>query len=207
MKKKAVCHWLATFKAKASRLFPTRQRPPESFNSAWGTSNSRNALAIKKQASYGSSDAHVYDVRPRKDHRGFDLISDALPFGRLWYGEPSAVSNAIGYAMQSNSKTYGITRLDTQCSVRKRRFVWRSERAHWGSWFVKYWKIIADRLSQAGWSLGWVSAIDSEGRTIWIVDAHRDNGKRFVVHAEEKLRAFLELQRVTRESFRFPSAE
>jgi hypothetical protein len=28
----------------------------------------------------------------------FDLISDVLPFGRLWYGEPSAVSNAIGYA-------------------------------------------------------------------------------------------------------------
>jgi hypothetical protein len=41
---------------------------------------------------------HVYEVRPRKDHRGFDLISDALPFGRLWYAEPNAVSNAIGYA-------------------------------------------------------------------------------------------------------------
>jgi hypothetical protein len=39
-----------------------------------------------------------YEVRPRKDHRGVDLISDALPFGRLWYGEPNAVSNAIGYA-------------------------------------------------------------------------------------------------------------
>jgi hypothetical protein len=33
-----------------------------------------------------------------KDHRGFDLISDALPFGRLWYGEPDAASNAVGYA-------------------------------------------------------------------------------------------------------------
>ena len=41
---------------------------------------------------------HVYEVRPRKDKRGFDLISDALPFGRLWYGEPDAISNAIGYA-------------------------------------------------------------------------------------------------------------
>jgi hypothetical protein len=41
---------------------------------------------------------HFYQVRPRKDHRGVDLISDALPFGRLWYGEPDAVSNAIGYA-------------------------------------------------------------------------------------------------------------
>ena len=41
---------------------------------------------------------HVYEVRPRKDHRGVDLISDALPFSRLWYGEPNAVANAIGYA-------------------------------------------------------------------------------------------------------------
>jgi hypothetical protein len=29
------------------------------------------------------TDAHLYEVRPRKDHRGVDLISDALPFGRL----------------------------------------------------------------------------------------------------------------------------
>jgi hypothetical protein len=41
---------------------------------------------------------HLYEVRPRKDKRGFDLISDALPFGRLWYGEPNAISNAIRYA-------------------------------------------------------------------------------------------------------------
>jgi hypothetical protein len=34
---------------------------------------------------------HVYEVRPRSDHRGVDLISDALPFGRLWYGEADAV--------------------------------------------------------------------------------------------------------------------
>jgi hypothetical protein len=38
---------------------------------------------------------HVFEVRPRRDKRGFDLISDALPFGRLWYGEPTAISNAI----------------------------------------------------------------------------------------------------------------
>jgi hypothetical protein len=41
---------------------------------------------------------HIYEVRPRKDKRGVDLISDALPFGRLWYGGPNAVANAIGYA-------------------------------------------------------------------------------------------------------------
>jgi len=41
---------------------------------------------------------HAYEIRPRKDKRGFDLISDALPFGRLWYDGPDAISNAIGYA-------------------------------------------------------------------------------------------------------------
>ena len=40
----------------------------------------------------------VYEIRPRKDRRGVDLISDALSFGRLWYGEPDAIRNAIGYA-------------------------------------------------------------------------------------------------------------
>jgi hypothetical protein len=37
---------------------------------------------------------HVYEVRPRRDHRGVDLISDALPFGRLWYGNPNAASKS-----------------------------------------------------------------------------------------------------------------
>jgi hypothetical protein len=37
-------------------------------------------------------------VRPRKDKRGVDLISHTLPFGKLSYGEPDAISNAIGYA-------------------------------------------------------------------------------------------------------------
>ena len=41
---------------------------------------------------------HIYEIRPRKDHRGFDVISDVVPFGRLLYGEPNAVSNAVGYA-------------------------------------------------------------------------------------------------------------
>jgi hypothetical protein len=57
----------------------------------------------------------------------------------------------------------------------------------------KYWEIIADNLSKAG-SWGCVSAVDSEGRTIWIVDAHRDDGKRFVVRSDEMLTAFLELE-------------
>ena len=51
-----------------------------------------SATTTKKNA------MHVYEVRPRNDKRGVDLISDALPFGRLWYAEPNAISNAIGYA-------------------------------------------------------------------------------------------------------------
>jgi hypothetical protein len=41
--------------------------------------------------------ARICEVRPRKDHRGVDLVSDALPFGRLWYDGPNAISNAIDY--------------------------------------------------------------------------------------------------------------
>jgi hypothetical protein len=59
---------------------------------------------------------------------------------------------------------------------------------------VKYWEIIADNLSKAGWTWGCVLAVDSNGRTIWIADAHRDDGKRYVVRAGEKLTAFLELE-------------
>ena len=47
------------------------------------------------------------------------------------------------------------------------------------------------RIPKAAWSWGCVSAIDSNGRTIWIADAHRRDGTRFVVRAEEKLTAFL----------------
>jgi len=63
---------------------------------------------------------------------------------------------------------------------------------------VKYWEIIAGNLKKAGWSLGYVSALDREGRTIWIADAHRGDGKRFIVRADEKLAAFLELESANR---------
>jgi hypothetical protein len=49
---------------------------------------------------------HAYEIRPRKDHRGVDLISDALPFGRLWYDGSNAVSNAISYASQYKPITW-----------------------------------------------------------------------------------------------------
>ena len=69
-----------------------------------------NDLSKRSQRLYASL-MHVYEVRPRKDHRGVDLISDVLPFGDLWYGEPNAVSNAIGYAMHSSRSHDAVIRV------------------------------------------------------------------------------------------------
>ena len=51
-----------------------------------------------------------------------------------------------------------------------------------------------DHQAMFGFSMGGVSALDGNGRTVWIVDAHRD-GKCFLVRADEKLTAFVELER------------
>ena len=58
-----------------------------------------------------SSPTHAYEIRPRKDKRGVDLISDVLPFGRLWYDGPEAVSNAIGYATQYSRSHDAVIRI------------------------------------------------------------------------------------------------
>jgi hypothetical protein len=57
---------------------------------------------------------HIYEVRQRKDKRGVDLISDALPFGRLWWREPNAVSNAIDYAKFRSRR---MTNLEPHCGI------------------------------------------------------------------------------------------
>ena len=57
------------------------------------------------------STMHVYEVRPRKDKRGVDLISDGLPFGRLWYDGPNAASDAIGYASQYSRSHDAVIRV------------------------------------------------------------------------------------------------
>jgi hypothetical protein len=72
--------------------------------------------------------------------------------------------------------------------------VWKTNEAQSNQ--LKFWEIIADNLSKSRLELDWVSALDSNGRTIWIADAHRDDGKRFVVRADEKLTAFVELEAV-----------
>jgi hypothetical protein len=58
-----------------------------------------------------TSSQHVYEVRPRKDHRGVDLISNALPFGRLWYDGHNAARNAIGYASQYSRSHDAVIRV------------------------------------------------------------------------------------------------
>ena len=63
---------------------------------------------------------------------------------------------------------------------------------------VKYWELIAADLTLNGWTWGYVSEIDAAGRTLFRVDAHRDDGKRYIVRSDELLTAFLELQEQTR---------
>jgi hypothetical protein len=54
---------------------------------------------------------HVYEIRPCNDKRGIDLISDVLPFGRLWYGNPNAASNAVGYAKFFSRSHHAVIRV------------------------------------------------------------------------------------------------
>ena len=58
---------------------------------------------------------------------------------------------------------------------------------------MQYWEVVADKLSAAGWSWGYCSAVTRDGWR-WIVDAHKNNGRRCIVHSDELLSAFLELE-------------
>ena len=49
-------------------------------------------MAVGIKTALCSEQCTFTKVHPRKDRRSLDLISDALPFGRLWYGEPNAIS-------------------------------------------------------------------------------------------------------------------
>ena len=54
------------------------------------------------------SSQHVYEIRPRKDRRGLDLISDRLPLGLLWFEGPNAFVDAVNYA-KFYSPSHAIT--------------------------------------------------------------------------------------------------
>jgi hypothetical protein len=71
-------------------------------------------IALPRPTPLQSTAVHcvdAYEVRPRKDKRGVDLISDALPFGGLWYAGPNAISNAIGYAMHRSRSHHAVIRV------------------------------------------------------------------------------------------------
>jgi hypothetical protein len=60
------------------------------------------------------------------------------------------------------------------------------------------WKIIADKLSKAGWRCGSISSTDHERRQFWVVAAERDDAGRFIVQAHDMPTAFLELEAMIR---------
>jgi hypothetical protein len=62
-------------------------------------------------AGHAQCSTHLYQVRPRNDTRGVDLISDALPFGRLWYEGPEAAANATGYAKFYSRSHHAVIRV------------------------------------------------------------------------------------------------
>ena len=64
---------------------------------------------------------------------------------------------------------------------------------------MKYWEIIANKLSEDGWSWGCCSFRNIAGQTLYVADAHRGDGRRLIVQSDEKLSAFLELERITRD--------
>ena len=74
---------------------------------------------------------HIYEIRPRKDHRGVNLISDALPFGALWYGEPNAISNAVNYAQFYSRSQPAVIRVYDEAgnAIRNARTRGRFQRA------------------------------------------------------------------------------
>jgi hypothetical protein len=65
-----------------------------------------------------------------------------------------------------------------------------------------YWETVADNLTKEGWRCGCISSTDREGRQFWVVAAEREDAGRLIVHADEKLTAFMELESVTREATR-----
>jgi hypothetical protein len=72
------------------------------------------------------SSQHAYEIRPRKDKRGVDLISDVLPFGRLWYGDPAAKSR-MQSAYASLSIARGFIRQNTMNATAKKRIDYARE--------------------------------------------------------------------------------
>jgi hypothetical protein len=68
---------------------------------------------------------------------------------------------------------------------------------------INDWKVIADNLSKADWTWGCTSRVDSNGKTTFVADAQRGDGKRFVVRADNELVAFFARERSRLPQLRF----
>jgi len=62
-------------------------------------------------------------------------------------------------------------------------------------------EIIADNLSKADWNSGCISSTNHEGRQFWVVAAECEDAGRFIVRADEKLTAFVELEAAVRKKY------
>ena len=106
--------------------------------------------------------------------------------------EPSIVLSELRSRVLVTQVERARSRPLEHCSYHVDIAVWRTNGAQ--SNRVNYWEIIADKLSKAGWSSDCVSTVDFRGRTIFVADAHRDDAKRFVVRADERLTVFVEME-------------
>src|SRR5215468_2525597 len=123
--------------------------------------------------------------------RSFFIYFYLLPF--CFVREVKHQSRGLLDALSMRSALYRIIQMRTVSVARKSKKAKTFSIMNSRSAAVDK-EIRADGINKAGWGWGCVSALDSNGRTIWIVDAHSD-GKRFIVRSDEKLTAFLELER------------
>jgi hypothetical protein len=76
-------------------------------NSLWFMEVPSGKLQRGVNSSVGVPTPDVYEIRPRKDGHGFDLISDGFRRGPIWYSGPDAVRNAVAYAkFRSHSRSH-----------------------------------------------------------------------------------------------------
>jgi hypothetical protein len=127
---------------------------------------------------------HLNDVE-----RDINTVKDQLQKAQRW--QRSSPNTDQSRAPQGTQYTIEERQSCAVCERRKNERTAKPIR-------VQSWKLIGDNLSKAGWSWSCVSAIDSNGRTIFVADAHREENRRFVVRADEKLRAFMELESAIR---------
>jgi hypothetical protein len=119
---------------------------------------------------------------------------NASAYGNSIYGHANTTGNAWGssFTMPNRQGRAACWRSSLSEAVEGRAFrASRSTAARMPP--MKYWRVIADKLSAAGWTWGYCSAVTRDGWR-WIVNAHRGDGRRYIVQSDELLTAFLELE-------------